>query len=94
LDASWPFANNTWHHVATTGDGSMLRFYLDGVEVSSVAHATSNYSNPASTSPFRIGGLIYSASDYSEAVIDEVVLYERALSASEVSQLYGGTIPQ
>ena len=33
---------NTWHHVAATYDGSMVRLYVDGVEVSAQA-ATAAY---------------------------------------------------
>lgn len=93
LDVTWSYANNEWHHIAATGDGTAIRVYLDGVEAGNVSDMTSNYGEGSSTTPFRIGGQINVDSKFSKMWIDQVVFYTRALGASEVSQLYSGALP-
>jgi hypothetical protein len=72
---------NTWTHLAATYDGATLQLYVNGVQVASQAQ-----SGPiaASDSPLQIGGdNIYG--QYFQGVIDEVRVYNRALSASEIA---------
>jgi hypothetical protein len=71
---------NTWTHLATTYDGANLRFYANGVQVAITAHTGSI---ATSANPLQIGGdSIYG--QYFQGRIDEVRVYNRALSASEV----------
>jgi hypothetical protein len=73
---------NTWTHLAATYDGSTLRIYVNGTQVSSLA-ATGTITT--STSPLRIGGnAIWS--EWFNGLIDEVRVYNRALSAAEIGQ--------
>ncbi|HWC29074.1 MAG TPA: LamG-like jellyroll fold domain-containing protein, partial [Dehalococcoidia bacterium] len=74
-------AANTWTHLAATYDGSMLRFYVNGVQVSSIA-TTGNIMT--STGALRIGGNAVWGNEYFAGLIDEVRIYNRALSAAEV----------
>ena len=71
---------NTWSHVATTWDGATLRMFVNGVQVASKA-----VSGPllTSTQPLRIGGNS-TWGEYFAGKIDEVRIYNRALSATEV----------
>jgi Concanavalin A-like lectin/glucanases superfamily len=71
---------NTWTHLAGTYDGATLRLYVNGVQVSSRAQT-----GPVATStnPLQIGGdSIYG--QYFQGRIDEVRVYNRALSATEI----------
>ena len=71
---------NRWTHLATTYDGSMLRTYVDGVlRASTVATGPISVSNGS----LRIGGNAMWG-DYFKGRIDEVRLYNRALSAAEI----------
>jgi len=71
---------NTWTHLAVTYDKATLRLYVNGVLASSVAYTGSI---PTSTYPLQIGGdSIYG--QYFQGVIDEVRVYNRALSQSEI----------
>ena len=71
---------NTWTHLALTYDGATLRLYVNGVQVSSLAQTGSL---PTSTNPLQIGGdSIYG--QYFQGTIDEIRIYNRALSASEI----------
>ena len=71
---------NTWTHLAVTYDGSILRFYVNGAQ-------TSTLSSPGilspSTYPLEIGGdSLYG--QYFSGQIDEVRIYRVARTAAEI----------
>ena len=74
------FPANVWTHVAGTYDGTTLRLYLDGVEVASTAISGSI---APSTGPVRIGGNSIWG-EYFQGRIDEVRIYDRALTSAEI----------
>jgi hypothetical protein len=75
-----PLAANTWSHLAATYDGARMRLYVNGVEVSSRAQTGTI---APSTGPLTIGGDgLYG--QYFAGLIDEVRVYNRALTASEI----------
>ena len=75
-----PLPVNTWSHIALTYDKVTLRLYVNGTQVGSLA-ASANIATSAN--PLQIGGdSIYG--QYFNGRIDEVRIYNRALSASEV----------
>ena len=80
-DAASP-ASATWNNLAVVKDGSLYSFYLNG---SGIGSQTLSGTFPQPTAPFTIGyaepGLGYNG------LIDDVALYNRALSASEVQEL-------
>ena len=69
---------NVWKHVAMTFNGTTVRLFLDGVEVNSATGTHGSNNNPL------LFGRWTPASEYWNGLIDEVRLYSRALSASEV----------
>ena len=71
-----------WTHLATTYDGEAMRLYVNGVEVASFAQ-----SGPikASASALRIGGNNVWG-EFFDGLIDEVRVYNRALSAAEIQK--------
>ena len=71
---------SAWSHVAVTYDGAMLRLYVNGAQVSAVAQTGSA---AASTSPLYIGANSI-AGHFFNGLIDEIRLYNRALSAAEI----------
>jgi hypothetical protein len=72
---------NKWVHVALTYDGSKARVYLDGVLK---ATGTGVPSALASTGVLRIGGNgLYSGEQF-DGLIDDLRIYKRALSATEI----------
>src|SRR5690606_29832260 len=72
---------DTWHHVAMTYDGTTARLYADGVEVS---NNTKTYNLVLSVA--HIGKHVNSSGWWS-GTIDDVRIYDRALSAAEVAAL-------
>ena len=71
---------NTWTHLATTYDGATLRLFVNGSQVGSraISGAIS-----VSTSPLRIGGNAIWG-EYFSGRIDEVRIYNRALTQTEI----------
>lgn len=73
---------NVWSHLATTFDGSFVRLYVNGTQVGSLPFSGSM---AASTGPLRLGGNSVWG-EWFAGLIDEVRVYNRALSASEIQQ--------
>lgn len=76
-----------WHHAVFTVDSSNLNFYLDGV----LGNVTDTFdgSIPTNDAPLEIGSeTFFGAGAYQKGSIDEVRIYSRALSQSEVLNLY------
>ena len=74
-------AINTWTHIAQTYDGTTLRLYVNGVLASSAARTGALEVN---SSPLSIGGT-NAYGEYFQGRIDDVRVYDRALSASELA---------
>jgi PKD repeat protein len=73
-------AMNTWTHIATTYDGATLRFYVNGIQVSSLAQTGSIVT---SSNPLQIGGdSIFG--QYFQGTIDEVRVYNTVLTAAQI----------
>ena len=73
---------NTWTHLAMTYDGAALRLYVNGVQAG-VLNMTG--SMITTTSPLRIGGNAPWGERFA-GIIDDVRVYNRALTATEISQ--------
>ena len=83
----YPTDGNTWMHVAATYDGSTMRIYVDGVEevpvLGPVAGPASIVANSLS---LAIGAESNGGSPF-QGAIDDVYLYGRALTATEIAAL-------
>jgi hypothetical protein len=72
---------NTWSHLAATYDGTTIRLYLNGTEVSSVPRTGSILTQ---SDALTIGGDPFYG-QYFRGTIDEVRIYNRALTASQIA---------
>ncbi len=78
-------ALNEWHHVCGTYDGATINLYLDAVVDATTASTTGL---GISTTNLWIGANSeYSEPRYWDGLIDEVIIYNRALSQAEVVYL-------
>jgi hypothetical protein len=79
----------SWHQVAATFSSGLVTFYLDGTAIGT---ATSPYQSiRSSTQPFYIGVRYIPEHGYGTyflGCIDDVRIYNRALSAAEVQSVY------
>ncbi|MFH0908687.1 MAG: LamG domain-containing protein [bacterium] len=82
-------ANNTWYHLAVTWDGSTWRCYQDGKEVLSGSY---NGTLSPSASPLHIGQNSSSGTTHFKGRIDEVKVFDRALSQQEIAEQYSGPV--
>jgi len=73
--------SNIWAHLAGTYDGEQLRLFIDGVEVASMTQ-TGDFET--SDNPLRIGGNSVWNDEFFPGLIDEIRIYDRALSATEI----------
>lgn len=89
------FTNNSylglWTHLVITYDGGVERYYINGAFINSWSHPT----RPLSINPtiLSLGARIINAStnearEYFNGSIDELRIYNRVLSAAEISSLY------
>jgi len=87
LDYNVTLSPGAWHHVCGTWNDPDLTLYFDG---SSVATQTASGAYAAATLGTYLGSSDPSGTDYFDGKIDEVGVWTRALSASEITQLYNG----
>jgi hypothetical protein len=95
--ASYPLtsfsATSTWHHVVGTYDGDTILLYLDGVQVASDTSPSSDPIQYDSNTPFCVGNRASSQTACNQSstnfsgLVDEVRVYNRVLSPSEVATL-------
>ena len=83
-------AANTWIHVAVTISDSLVRVYLNGTLVGSVVNITGAISSNFES--ITIGKYNLSNTGYFNAAINNIAMYERSLSDSEISQLYSAQV--
>ncbi len=87
---TYTIQNNTWYHftvtfIANTTTG--IRFYVNGLEVSGSPSSSSTVDNIRTGSGYNVvfGG---STGYYYNGLIDEIRIYNHALTAAEVAQAY------
>ncbi len=81
LTAATALNANTWYHVAATYDGSSMKIYINGV----LDASKSQTGSVSSTGAFNVGYL-YNTSRNFNGKVDEVRVWKRALSQTEISQ--------
>ncbi len=82
--------NSEWHHVVGTYDGSVLKQYVDGKLEGEASHEGSIDRNEWNV---NIGKNPANNTQYLNGGIDEVRIYDRALTQEEVAWLAGITKP-
>ena len=76
-----------WYHFVGTYDGTTIRLYQDGIEVGSLVHSVGGAVSTNGAAPVSIGDSPLGGRPY-DGMIDEVRVYERALTATDVTTLF------
>jgi hypothetical protein len=89
-----PLPTNAWVHLTASYDGSTERLFVDGIQV---AGCPASGTFAADATSVTVGGGQNSADPFDvdrrlRAILDEVVLYARALSPDEVTALAAGFV--
>ncbi len=87
ITSSSVITDSNWHHVVVTRSGTTVTFYIDGVSAGGGTWSGAFNNN---SDPIRIGtdGPGWSTSSMFNGSIDEVRLYSRSLTATEIRNLY------
>ncbi len=88
-----PLTANEWHHVSMVYDGVAMKLYVDGVFDKSVSKS----GNLAGGGCFNIGRVNdgtcdVGAAQYFDGTIDDVRVYNTALTDSEIDKLYNNGV--
>ena len=90
LDAPVSISADRFTHLAATYDGARLVLYVDGMQVSERPHTGAIL---PTTIPLLLGQMLPNQSEYNfPGVLDDVRVYNRALTSAEVEDLYAGTV--
>lgn len=94
-DGGFPVAPGEWHHVAGVYDGSSIKLYVNGQLVVDPIFQTGIITPMLETSFLTIGSEDGRTNEphligqrYFHGLIDEVELYNRALSESDIQAIY------
>ncbi|MCX6804314.1 MAG: LamG domain-containing protein [Candidatus Diapherotrites archaeon] len=85
--ATIPSINTSWHHIAISWDGSKYLIYYDGQNVATTIGTASGNSNLISSSFLNIASF-GGTSNFFSGSIEDVAVWNRALSATEVTNIY------
>src|SRR3989344_7262776 len=90
ITSSAIYNDGNWHHLTAVRDGSTYYMYIDGTQVGSASVSTS-FTVPES---MKSGNAQWSSDEQLDGSLDDLRVYSRALSASEVRYLYnhGGPV--
>jgi len=90
----YPVTDSSWHHLVVTYDGSSsasgLRIYVDAMEEMTSVYRDSLSSTIRNSASFKVGARSDAAgtTQHLNGTIDDVRVYNRALAAEEIEQLY------
>ena len=86
--SSGAFSTNTWHHLAVSMDAGTYTVYLDGSSLGSGSTTNTTFDNGNN---YQIGKAPNSSINEWSGKIDQFRLFDKAISSSEVTTLYGET---
>jgi phosphatidylserine/phosphatidylglycerophosphate/cardiolipin synthase-like enzyme len=87
LTSSSTYNDDSWHYAVVTYDGSTLRLYIDGTQIASKSTSSAKPDSGGSY-PLRLGANSRGTNNYFTGEIDEVRVWNRAVTSTEVSNQF------
>lgn len=87
VNVAWTPSTATWYHVAVTKSGTSLKFYVNGSQ-QGATQTCSNATIYNGTAPFEVGAWAAGSPTYHDGLLDDVRIWSRELSSTEISNLY------
>lgn len=83
-----PASITDWHHYVLTYDGTAFRMYVDGVSVGTPVTVAGNITYNGTPTDLFIGQDTCCSGRFGNGQVDDVRIYNRALSAADIASLY------
>ena len=83
-----PLIPNTWYHLVGVMDNKVMKVYINSRVGSAPATLTGTQSTTAEDVFIGKGGNLYGTGNYFNGLIDDVRIYNKALSAQEIQNIY------
>jgi autotransporter-associated beta strand protein len=84
----YSFADDQWGFIVLTGDTSKATLYLNGVQAAQMSGNIADYGASAFNFNIGGGGIFGTTGDYFRGEIDEVAVFDKAVTPGRVKQLY------
>lgn len=80
-------STNAWNHLVFVKNGTTVSVYVNGTKVADKTITIANGS-PNRSSQFTLGRNAYDNANYWKGLMDDVAVFNRALTAAEILQIY------
>ncbi len=85
--------DGNWHHIAAVWDGTHIILYVDGVQDSSFSNSINPVYNATVYCKIGCQGETGTDAHFLSGDIDDLALFNRGLTATEVMSLYNNSLP-
>ena len=93
LSSPVDYRNSGWHHVVGTYNGTDVTLFFDGTQVSTTTSSVPSTTSSTIGNSAAIGRETWSSSRYYNGKIDDLAIFDTALSAPDITKIYNGTAP-
>ena len=93
LNVDYTFPSGEWHYIAVVGTGTELQVYFDAVLAGTGGGATANYGSSGDGFNIGGGGVFDGAGNQFTGSIDEVAVWDKALTVDQIENHYAQAQP-
>ncbi|MEK7676551.1 MAG: LamG-like jellyroll fold domain-containing protein, partial [Verrucomicrobiota bacterium] len=84
----YPFRDDEWGLITLVGDSTQTTLYTNGAPASTITRTVDSFGNSSFNFNIGGGGIFNAAGDYFLGAVDEVAVFDKALTATEVQEIY------
>lgn len=92
LRTPYTAADDVWQFIALTASGTKNTLYIDGVQVAEATAAITNFGSSAFNFNIGGGGIFAPTGDFFQGEIDEVAVFDKAVTPGRVKQLFDAAV--